>query len=209
MQVAKHIFTSPSSALKAGISNGTCTCNAKLHGMTRVEAEHIVYATVIMIHMLLTMHSQNLFHLPEQMHWQMMKGLWDVRLEHHQFNSRVLLPKMKQWSSKWVQSIQFGTFDCIAINHRVQGIFTCSMINNQAKLVGVWLWYSVHWDTIHSWVNFGTKNFWYMPWAYLLTYLVFNEYKLVIGLWACVQRVVIDRWIRIIRGIGPRPETVM
>ncbi|KAG1801924.1 hypothetical protein EV424DRAFT_1545320 [Suillus variegatus] len=31
-QVTKHIFTSSSSALKAGISNGTCAYNLKLHG---------------------------------------------------------------------------------------------------------------------------------------------------------------------------------
>ncbi|KAG1726372.1 hypothetical protein EDB19DRAFT_1643521, partial [Suillus lakei] len=45
-RVTKHIFTSPSSALKAGVSNGTHTCNAKLHGMTEVGAEHIAYVTV-------------------------------------------------------------------------------------------------------------------------------------------------------------------
>ncbi|KAG1889700.1 uncharacterized protein F5891DRAFT_892818, partial [Suillus fuscotomentosus] len=44
--VTKHIFTSPSSALKAGVSNGTRACNAKLHGMAGVEAEHIAYAAV-------------------------------------------------------------------------------------------------------------------------------------------------------------------
>ncbi|KAG1776115.1 hypothetical protein EV702DRAFT_1231094, partial [Suillus placidus] len=45
-RVTKHIFTSPSSALKVGVSSGTRACNAKLHGMTRVEAEHIAYAAV-------------------------------------------------------------------------------------------------------------------------------------------------------------------
>ncbi|KAG1767870.1 hypothetical protein EV702DRAFT_1012929 [Suillus placidus] len=45
-RVTKHIFTSPSSALKVGVSSGTCACNTKLHGMTRVEAEHIAYAAV-------------------------------------------------------------------------------------------------------------------------------------------------------------------
>ncbi|KAG1722821.1 hypothetical protein EDB19DRAFT_1954498 [Suillus lakei] len=45
-RVTKHIFTSPSSALKAGISKGTRACNAKLHGMTEVVAEHIAYAAV-------------------------------------------------------------------------------------------------------------------------------------------------------------------
>ncbi|KAG2147370.1 hypothetical protein BD769DRAFT_1382415 [Suillus cothurnatus] len=45
-RVTEHIFTSTSSALKAGISNGTCACNAKLHGMAEVEAEHIAYAMV-------------------------------------------------------------------------------------------------------------------------------------------------------------------
>ncbi|KAG1796085.1 uncharacterized protein HD556DRAFT_1234928 [Suillus plorans] len=45
-RVAKHIFTSPSSALKVGVSNGTRACNAKLHRMTGVEAEHIAYAAV-------------------------------------------------------------------------------------------------------------------------------------------------------------------
>ncbi|KAG2144820.1 hypothetical protein BD769DRAFT_1347572, partial [Suillus cothurnatus] len=44
--VAKHIFTSPSSALSAGASNGTRPCNAKIHGMSVVEAEHIAYAAV-------------------------------------------------------------------------------------------------------------------------------------------------------------------
>ncbi|KAG1718813.1 uncharacterized protein EDB91DRAFT_1089765 [Suillus paluster] len=45
-RVIKHIFTSPSSALKAGVSSGTRTCNAKLHGMKEVGAEHIAYAAV-------------------------------------------------------------------------------------------------------------------------------------------------------------------
>ncbi|KAG2127288.1 uncharacterized protein EDB93DRAFT_1109329 [Suillus bovinus] len=45
-RVAKHIFTSPSSALSAGVSNGTHPCNAKIHGMSTVEAEHIAYAAV-------------------------------------------------------------------------------------------------------------------------------------------------------------------
>ncbi|KAG2135979.1 hypothetical protein DEU56DRAFT_755365 [Suillus clintonianus] len=45
-RVTKHIFTSPSSALKAGISSGTRACNAKLHGMKEVGAEHIAYAAV-------------------------------------------------------------------------------------------------------------------------------------------------------------------
>ncbi|KAG2070099.1 hypothetical protein BDR04DRAFT_1019822 [Suillus decipiens] len=45
-QVIKHVFMSPSSVLKAGTSNGTCACNAKLHGMTEVGAEHIAYAVV-------------------------------------------------------------------------------------------------------------------------------------------------------------------
>ncbi|KAG1774443.1 hypothetical protein EV702DRAFT_974801, partial [Suillus placidus] len=45
-RVTKHIFTSPSSALKVGVSSGTRACNAKLHGMIRVEAEHIAYAAV-------------------------------------------------------------------------------------------------------------------------------------------------------------------
>ncbi|KAG2335567.1 hypothetical protein BDR05DRAFT_894609 [Suillus weaverae] len=46
IQVTKHIFTSPLSALKAGVSNGTHACNAKLHGMKEVGAEHIAYAAV-------------------------------------------------------------------------------------------------------------------------------------------------------------------
>ncbi|KAG1718725.1 uncharacterized protein EDB91DRAFT_1258319 [Suillus paluster] len=41
--VIKHIFTSPSSALKAGVSSGTRACNAKLHGMKEVGGEHIIY----------------------------------------------------------------------------------------------------------------------------------------------------------------------
>ncbi|KAG1764281.1 hypothetical protein EV702DRAFT_1205055 [Suillus placidus] len=45
-RVTKHIFTSLSSALKAGVSSGTRTCNAKLHGMKEVGAEHITYAVV-------------------------------------------------------------------------------------------------------------------------------------------------------------------
>ncbi|KAG1721734.1 hypothetical protein EDD22DRAFT_962429 [Suillus occidentalis] len=45
-RVIKHIFTSPSSALKAGGSSGTRACNAKLHGMKEVGAEHITYAAV-------------------------------------------------------------------------------------------------------------------------------------------------------------------
>ncbi|KAG1749520.1 hypothetical protein EDB19DRAFT_2036458 [Suillus lakei] len=45
-RVTKHIFTSLSSALKAGVSSGTCACNAKLHGMKEVGAEHIAYAAV-------------------------------------------------------------------------------------------------------------------------------------------------------------------
>ncbi|KAG1722129.1 hypothetical protein EDB19DRAFT_2044134 [Suillus lakei] len=45
-RVTKHIFTSPSSALKAGVSSRTRACNAKLHGMKEVGAEHIAYAVV-------------------------------------------------------------------------------------------------------------------------------------------------------------------
>ncbi|KAG1744757.1 hypothetical protein EDB19DRAFT_1826902 [Suillus lakei] len=46
LKVTKHIFTSPSSALKAGVSSGTRACNTKLHGMKEVRAEHIAYAAV-------------------------------------------------------------------------------------------------------------------------------------------------------------------
>ncbi|KAG1738535.1 hypothetical protein EDB19DRAFT_1983178 [Suillus lakei] len=46
LKVTKHIFTSPSSALKAGVSSRTRACNAKLHGMKEVGAEHIAYAAV-------------------------------------------------------------------------------------------------------------------------------------------------------------------
>jgi len=49
IQVLKHIFTSPSSALSSGVSNGTRPCNAKIHGMSEVEAEHIAYAAVQVI----------------------------------------------------------------------------------------------------------------------------------------------------------------
>ncbi|KAG1734395.1 uncharacterized protein EDB91DRAFT_1084055 [Suillus paluster] len=45
-RVTKLIFTSPSSALKASVSSGTCACNAKLHGMKEVRAEHIAYVAV-------------------------------------------------------------------------------------------------------------------------------------------------------------------
>ncbi|KAG1718019.1 uncharacterized protein EDB91DRAFT_1067055 [Suillus paluster] len=45
-RVTKLIFTSPSSALKASVSSGTRACNAKLHGMKEVRAEHIAYAAV-------------------------------------------------------------------------------------------------------------------------------------------------------------------
>ncbi|KAG2741471.1 hypothetical protein P692DRAFT_201726632, partial [Suillus brevipes Sb2] len=45
-RIIKHIFTSPSSALTTGASNGTRPCNAKIHAMAKVEAEHIAYAAV-------------------------------------------------------------------------------------------------------------------------------------------------------------------
>ncbi|KAG1725125.1 hypothetical protein EDB19DRAFT_1833926 [Suillus lakei] len=44
--VTKHIFTSPSSALMIGVLNGTRPCNAKIHGMSKVDAEHIAHAAV-------------------------------------------------------------------------------------------------------------------------------------------------------------------
>ncbi|KAG2093896.1 uncharacterized protein F5147DRAFT_820813 [Suillus discolor] len=40
-----HIFTGPSTAL-GDDSRATCSCNASLHDMTTVEAEHIAYACV-------------------------------------------------------------------------------------------------------------------------------------------------------------------
>jgi len=47
MQVLRHIYTSPSSALiDDGELSVTRSGNAKLHGMYKVEAEHIAYALV-------------------------------------------------------------------------------------------------------------------------------------------------------------------
>ncbi|KAG2342568.1 hypothetical protein BDR05DRAFT_948923 [Suillus weaverae] len=45
-QIIKHIFTLPSSVLTTGASNGTHPCNAKIHAMSKVEAEHIAYAAI-------------------------------------------------------------------------------------------------------------------------------------------------------------------
>ncbi|KAG2337030.1 hypothetical protein BDR05DRAFT_895833 [Suillus weaverae] len=52
-RIIKHIFTSPSSALMTGASNGTCPCNAKIHAMSKVEAKHIAYAAIQVIFFLL------------------------------------------------------------------------------------------------------------------------------------------------------------
>jgi len=41
----RHIFMGPSTALGED-SRATCSCNATLHDMTTVEAEHIAYACV-------------------------------------------------------------------------------------------------------------------------------------------------------------------
>jgi hypothetical protein len=41
----RHIFTGPSTAL-GDDSRATRSCNASLHDMTTVEAEHIAYACV-------------------------------------------------------------------------------------------------------------------------------------------------------------------
>jgi hypothetical protein len=45
-QVARHVFTGPSTA-HGGDSCGACSCNAALHRMDKVEAAHIAYATVL------------------------------------------------------------------------------------------------------------------------------------------------------------------
>ncbi|KIK35590.1 hypothetical protein CY34DRAFT_95817, partial [Suillus luteus UH-Slu-Lm8-n1] len=46
-RVFRHIFTSPSSALiPDGETNTIRGCNAKLHGMEKVEPEHIAYAFI-------------------------------------------------------------------------------------------------------------------------------------------------------------------
>ncbi|KAH7918177.1 hypothetical protein BV22DRAFT_1025013, partial [Leucogyrophana mollusca] len=46
--VAKHVYTGPSSALRAEPgSKGTRACNAKIHGMTKVKPEHVAYSMVL------------------------------------------------------------------------------------------------------------------------------------------------------------------
>ncbi|KAG2738402.1 hypothetical protein P692DRAFT_201687204, partial [Suillus brevipes Sb2] len=45
VKVMCHIFTGPSTALGQD-SRATRTCNAALHNMTTVEAEHIAYACI-------------------------------------------------------------------------------------------------------------------------------------------------------------------
>ena len=45
-QVARHIFTGPSTA-HGGDSCGVHSCNAALHHMDKVEAAHITYAAVL------------------------------------------------------------------------------------------------------------------------------------------------------------------
>ncbi|KIK77278.1 hypothetical protein PAXRUDRAFT_167388, partial [Paxillus rubicundulus Ve08.2h10] len=45
VRVARHIFLGPSSAL-GGDSRATRSCNAVLHDMTSVDAEHIAYTCV-------------------------------------------------------------------------------------------------------------------------------------------------------------------
>jgi hypothetical protein len=47
LQIAKHIFTGPSSAMqtKPG-GNNTRPCNAKIHSMTQFTGRHIAYAVV-------------------------------------------------------------------------------------------------------------------------------------------------------------------
>ncbi|KAG1730370.1 uncharacterized protein EDB91DRAFT_1059505 [Suillus paluster] len=44
--VMKHILTGPSSALTGDNFHISNTCNASIHGMMSVEAEHIAYAAV-------------------------------------------------------------------------------------------------------------------------------------------------------------------
>ncbi|KAG1825458.1 uncharacterized protein BJ212DRAFT_1260159, partial [Suillus subaureus] len=44
-QIMRHIFTGPSTAL-GDDSRATRSCNASLHDMSTVEAEHIAYACV-------------------------------------------------------------------------------------------------------------------------------------------------------------------
>jgi hypothetical protein len=46
MQVMKHILTEPSSAFASDNFYISNTCNALIHGMMSVEAEHITYAAV-------------------------------------------------------------------------------------------------------------------------------------------------------------------
>lgn len=49
VRVGTHIFKGPSAAL-GGESRGTRPCNAILHDMTSVEAEHVTYSCVLTRH---------------------------------------------------------------------------------------------------------------------------------------------------------------
>jgi len=54
IQVFRHIFTSPSSALiDDGELGVTRSSNAKLHNMYKVEAENIAYAFIQVRHLIL------------------------------------------------------------------------------------------------------------------------------------------------------------
>lgn len=89
-RVAKHIFTSPSSALSAGASNGTRPCNAKIHGMSVVEAEHIAYAAV-----------QACFGISSLNKWKDKDGLF----HYNNFDYRIMRLIRERRDGEWVDSL--------------------------------------------------------------------------------------------------------
>ncbi|KAG1793808.1 hypothetical protein EV424DRAFT_1649225 [Suillus variegatus] len=100
-RVLRHIYTSPSSAL---IDNGelsvTCSGNAELHGMYKVEAKHIAYALV-----------QSRFGISSRDKWQETDGNYSYRDAYYRTIKAIREPFDEAWAEElleWWNKTVFG-----------------------------------------------------------------------------------------------------
>jgi hypothetical protein len=77
VRVGRHIFLGPSHALGGDSARATRTCNAILHSMTTVEAEHLAYICV------------QVSHIPS--------SIWSTYLSFHRSQARFTVSSKSQW----------------------------------------------------------------------------------------------------------------
>ncbi|KAG2143968.1 hypothetical protein BD769DRAFT_1636738 [Suillus cothurnatus] len=100
-RVLRHIYTSPSSALiDDGELSVTRSGNAKLHGMYKVEAEHIAYALV-----------QSRFGISSRDKWQETDGNYSYRDAYYRTIKAIREPFDEAWAEElleWWNKAVFG-----------------------------------------------------------------------------------------------------